>query len=96
MSPMLGEGILPQSVNDTRRRVRSRLRSVREPVRSTRQDLVPGPDLIGRAESSAAQLRDRVVNRDGLLQRVRSQQQDMMNNQSDSSGSTNESNTPTT
>lgn len=98
MSPMLGEGVLPESVNDARRRVRSRVRSVREPVRQSRQDLVPGPDLIGRAESRFQSVRDRFVNRDGLISRVRNQQGAMPTNNNDGSSSSqsSSSNTPTT
>ena len=100
MSPMLGESILPETVNDARRRVRNRVSSVRQPLRRSRQDLVPGPDIIGRAESNFNDLRNRVVNRDGLIERVR-EQSDMMDSSSSSNGdanngSTSETNTPTT
>lgn len=100
MSPMLGESVLPETVNDARRRVRNRVSSMRQPLRRSRQDLVPGPDLIGRAESSFTDLRNRFVNREGLIERVRSQS-GMMDNDSASSGdvsngSSSETNTPTT
>lgn len=85
MSPMLGEGVLPESVNDARRRFRRSVNSVRQPIRQTRQSLIPGPDLIGRAESTALDLRDRVTDREGLLDRINSQQ--IGNGGSDNSGS---------
>ena len=68
---MLGENILPESVNERRRNLRSRVQSLREPIRNRRESLVPGPDVIGRAESRAMDLRDRVLSREGVLSRIR-------------------------
>lgn len=77
---MLGNRVLPDSVQSQRRRLRSRLRDIREPIRRRRQNLVPGPDLIGSAESRLMDLRSRAMQRDGFV--------DMMKNaRSDSSGS---------
>jgi hypothetical protein len=92
MSPMLGESVLPEAVNDARRRVRSQVRSLRQPIRQRRESLVPGPDVIGQTETTLMDLRDRVATRDGLLSRVRSQQ-NMMNSGTDNSenGSDNDS-----
>lgn len=84
MSPMLGENVLPESVNDLRRRARSQVRSLRQPIRQRRENLVPGPDLIGQTETTLMDLRDRVTTRDGLLSRIRNQQ-NMMNSESNNS-----------
>lgn len=75
MARMLGERVLPEQVNNARRRVRARVSDIREPIRQRRQQLVPGPDLIGRTESMFRDLRDRFVSREGLLSRIRSQQE---------------------
>lgn len=72
MAPMLGERFLPDSVNSRRRMVRSRIRDLREPLRSRRQNLVPGPDIIGRAENTVMDLRDRFVSRDSVLGKMKS------------------------
>lgn len=72
MAPMLGERVLPDSVNSTRRRVRSRVRDLRQPIRSRRQNLVPGPDIIGRAENTVMDLRDRFISRDSVLGKMKS------------------------
>lgn len=68
MPQMLGENILPDSVNTRRRRVRERVQSLREPLRSTRENLVPGPDVVGKLENQIMDARDRVVQREGALQ----------------------------
>ena len=100
MAQMLGDNLLPESVQSARRRFRNRLQSVRRPIRQTRQDLVPGPDLIGRVETQVMSVRDRIVSRDSLLSRVRDQQGQMnqMNggSGSGSGGNGNGSNTPAT
>lgn len=68
MPQMLGESVLPDSVNSRRRQVRERVQSLREPVRSTREDVVPGPDVVGKLESQLMTARDRFAQRDGMLQ----------------------------
>lgn len=71
MADMLGQNILPEEINNRRRNLRQRLNSLRDPVRRRREDLVPGPDIIGRAESSLQDLRRRVVGMDGPLSGIR-------------------------
>lgn len=70
---LIGDRVLPESVTSRRRQFRSRLQELREPIRSRREDLVPGPDIIGRLESSVVNLRDRFTSREGLLSRIRAQ-----------------------
>lgn len=94
MARMLGDRFLPESVQGTRRRVRNRLQDLRQPIRRRREDLVPGPDLVGQAESRFRDFRDRFVSRDGLLARMRSQQQDGETQQGN--GQQNETSTPAT
>lgn len=90
---MLGENLLPESVNRRRRQVRARVRDLRDPIRERRADLVPGPDVIGRAEESVLSLRDRVVNRDGLIERIRERRNgNSGGGGSDTSGSSGNSN----
>lgn len=93
MATMIGERVLPDSVNSARRRVRNRVMELRQPIRTTREDLIPGPDLIGRAESQVMNLRDRFMTRDGVLSRIRSQQQ---NSTSQTSSGGSSANTPQT
>lgn len=71
MARMLGEKLLPEAVQSRRRMLRERLMDVRDPVRRRRQEMVPGPDIIGTAERNLAQMRNKVVNRDGVLPRLR-------------------------
>ena len=71
MPRMIGEGFLPESIQSQRNRLRNRLNDLREPIRSRREQLVPGPDLVGRAESTFRNLRDRVVSRTTIMQRIR-------------------------
>jgi len=68
---MLGDSLLPDSVQNLRRSLRSQVSSIREPIRRRREDLVPGPDIIGSVENSVMSLRDRFVTRDGALDRVK-------------------------
>lgn len=67
MARMLGERFLPESVTQRRRSLRNRVQDLREPIRQFREQNVPGPDLIGRAESSIMGLRNRFVERDSVL-----------------------------
>lgn len=66
MPQLLGEDILPDSVNSQRRKVRERVSSFRQPLKNRRQDAVPGPDLVGSFESKVKNLRSKAVSRDGL------------------------------
>lgn len=70
---LIGDRVLPESVTSRRRQLRSRLRELRDPIRTRREDLVPGPDIIGMVESNLMNLRDRFTSRDGLLSRIRAQ-----------------------
>lgn len=74
MAQLLGDRFLPESVVSMRRRVRSRVSDLREPLRSRREDLVPGPDIIGMVEENVSQARSRFVSRASLLERVRDRQ----------------------
>jgi len=94
MARMLGESVLPESVNSVRRNIRNRAMGLREPIRRRREQLVPGPDVIGQVESSVTDLRDQFVSREGLLDRVRSQ--DMMSGNGNSTDSQNSSSSDTT
>lgn len=71
MPRMLGEGFLPESVQAQRNKLRNRLQDLREPIRSRRESLVPGPNAIGKVESTFMDLRDRVVSRTTVLERIR-------------------------
>lgn len=73
MAQLLGDRFLPEQVVSARQRVRSQLSELREPVRSRRETLVPGPDLIGRLEDQVTSLRSRFVRRTSLMERIRSQ-----------------------
>lgn len=98
MARMLGENFLPESVQSARRRVRNRVQDVRQPIRQRREDLVPGPDVIGMTEQRLSGLRDRFVSRDGLLSRVREQAPtpDMGSSSDGSADSTNNGSPPAT
>jgi hypothetical protein len=71
MPDMLGDSLLPDSVQSRRRSVRRRLQNLRDPVRSTRERVVPGPDVVGRAETSFSDIRRKVVSADGLVDRIK-------------------------
>lgn len=68
---MLGEQVLPEEVQSRRRKVRRRLNQLREPIRSRRQDVVPGPDIIGTAEQNIMNLRSRLTGGSGILPSMR-------------------------
>lgn len=89
MAQLLGDRILPEQVVSARRRIRSRVSDLREPIRARREDLVPGPDVIGRIEENISQMRTQFVRRDSLLDRIRSRQNG--NGQGSGSGSGNNS-----
>lgn len=71
MPRLLGERLLPDTVQQQRRRVRERLMDMREPVRQRRVDLVPGPDVIGQAERKFRNTRDKFVSRDSIISRIK-------------------------
>lgn len=75
MARMLGDRLLPESVQSARRRARNRVQDVREPIRQRREQLVPGPDIIGMTESRVSDLRDRFVNRTTVLERIRARRE---------------------
>jgi hypothetical protein len=70
MVQLLGDRVLPDSVVQQRRKLRSSVNNLRDPIRQRREDLVPGPDIIGTVESNALDLRDRFVSRDMATQRI--------------------------
>lgn len=84
MVRMLGDRVLPESVQARRRQVRQRVNSLREPVRSFREEKIPGPDVVGKTERQLSSLRDRFVSRDAVVERVRQIRSD---SSSDGSGS---------
>lgn len=94
MPDMLGDNLLPDSVQSRRRSARRRLQNLRDPVRSTRERVVPGPDVVGRAEASFSDLRNRVVSADGLMDRIRERREGDSGGSTDTgnSGDTNTSN----
>jgi len=71
MARLIGDRFVPESVQSRRRSVRSRLNEIREPIRSRREDLVPGPDLVGTAERQVSDLRDSFVSRDSIVASLR-------------------------
>lgn len=71
MAEMLGNRVLPESVVTRRRRVRERINNLRRPVKEFRQENVPGPDVIGKVESTTLDVRDKFVTRDSVLQMIR-------------------------
>lgn len=83
MARLLGDRIMPESIQSRRRSLRNRLDNLRDPVRSRREDMVPGPDLIGTAENRLSDLRDSIVSRDSATASFR----EMLGMDSDDSGS---------
>lgn len=73
MAQLLGDRFLPESVTSMRQSFRSRVSDLREPIRSRREELVPGPDVVGRVEEQFSNLRTRFVRRNSLMERIRSQ-----------------------
>lgn len=76
MARMLGDAVLPEQIQSRRRTLRNRLMDLREPVRSFREQNVPGPDVVGRLESRFTDVRDRFVTRTTVLERIRQRRQD--------------------
>jgi len=85
MPSMLGDRLLPQSVQTRRRQVRSKLQDLRQPVKSRRESIVPGPNLVGKAENRFSSAKDRFLQRQTVLQRIKSMRQSQGQNQSSSS-----------
>lgn len=76
---------MPEAVQSRRRTLRSRLRSMRRPLKQTRQDVVPGPDLIGKLENNVSNVRDRFVTRDSVLGRIKERKGDATGGEGSSS-----------
>lgn len=91
MAHMLGEDVLPEEVQSRRRRLRNRIRSLREPVRSRRENMVPGPDVVGKLENQVMSLRNKAMNRDGVLGRIRGDSSGSGGSSGSSNGGTSES-----
>lgn len=72
MPQLLGDRFLPDTVVERRSQLRERVMDLRQPVREAREQYVPGPDLIGSAESTLTDLRNRVVSRQSVLSRIKS------------------------
>lgn len=85
MARMLGEKMLPEAVQSRRRMIRERLMDARDPIRRRRQNMVPGPDIIGTAERNIADLRNKVVEREGILSRVKGDRNSSSSSSSSSS-----------
>lgn len=81
MARMLGDRVLPEAVQSQRRKLRSRLQSVREPVRSFREQNIPGPDVVGTVENQVTDLRSKVVSRDSVIGRVKEMRSDDSNSE---------------
>lgn len=72
MARLLGDNLLPDSVVSRRRQFRERVSDLRQPVRQFRERNVPGPDLVGTAEEQLTSLRNSIISRDSVLNRIRS------------------------
>jgi len=70
MVQMLGDRLLPEAVQTQRRKMRNRLTNLREPIRQKRQELVPGPDVMGSLGENLSDLRSKVVDRKTVLERI--------------------------
>ena len=68
---MVLSGVLPDGVNQRRQQLRSRVQSLREPIRSRRERFVPGPDVVGSVEERLKQTRSQLMSRDNILSRIR-------------------------
>lgn len=87
MVTMLGDRVLPSSVQRRRQNLRSRVLNVREPIRQLRKETVPGPDVIGTVEGSATDLRDRFVDGGSPLDAIKDLRSDDSSSGSGQSGS---------
>lgn len=70
MPQLLGDRLLPESVVSRRSQFRDRVRELRRPVRRFRENTVPGPDIIGSAEQRLTDVRNRLVSRQSVLDRI--------------------------
>lgn len=68
--PLIGDNLLPEAAVSQRRSMRQRLRSLRDPLRSFRQDNIPGPNVIGQLEDRIVDTRDQFVSNDRVLSRL--------------------------
>lgn len=84
MARLLGDKVMPEAVQSRRRTLRSKLRNARRPIKQTRQDLVPGPDILGRLENSVMNVRDRFITRDSVVGRIKERQGDATGGQGSS------------
>lgn len=91
MAQLLGDRVLPEQVVSARQRIRSRVSDLREPIRSRREQMVPGPDIVGRVEDQVSSLRSSFVRRTSLLERIRSQRNGEGNGDSSGNGTNNSS-----
>jgi hypothetical protein len=73
---MLLQDVLPDAVSERRRELRQRLQSLREPIRSRREQFVPGPDVVGSVEERLMDLRSQVTQRENILERIRERRAD--------------------
>jgi len=71
MTKLIGDNMLPDSVVSRRRQVRERIRDLRQPVRRFRESNVPGPDVVESAENELTSLRNRIISRDTVVDRIR-------------------------
>lgn len=71
MARLFGERALPSSVNQQRRRLRSRLQDLREPIRQRRLEVVPGPNVIDQIEDQVRQARSTFVERQTMVERIK-------------------------
>lgn len=89
--PLIGDNLLPEAAVSQRRSMRQRLRSLRDPIRSFRQNNIPGPDVVGQLEDRIIQARDQFVTRDMVLSRLQDLRSNggMMSNGGSGNGSGN-------
>lgn len=62
---------MPSSVQRQRRRIREKVVDLREPIRQRRENLVPGPNIIGTVEDKLTDVRDSFVTRDSVVSRIK-------------------------
>jgi len=72
MPHMLGENFLPESVQSRRRQFREKVNNLRQPLKDFRQSNVPGPNLVGKAETQFQSVKDKFFSREGVLKRIKS------------------------
>jgi len=72
MPHMLGENFLPESVQSRRRQFREKVNNLRQPIKNFRENTVPGPNVVGKAESQLQGLKNQFFSREGVLSRIKS------------------------